>query len=213
MSIKTVLLGGNRFSYHRLEKFGPYIGRMFDETEISIRRTTDRDVLTDGTLADVDVLLSAMTDNTLTDGQQDALVDFVKAGGGFAGVHGASCLQNREDENDDEPIPKLRDMLGGHFLGHPAQTNYRVTVTNSFHPITSDLESFHVWDEPYRVATDDDVNVLVRMDHPEFPDMPMVWVKSLGEGRVFYCSLGHDEHSLTNPSVAELYRRGVRWVG
>lgn len=212
MTIQTVLLGDNRFPYHRLEDFGPYIERMFDGSEIEIERTTDRGVLTDGTLDDVDVLMSAMTDNTLAEDQQDALLTFVEDGGGFAGVHGASCLQNRADDDDDEPIPKLRNLLGGHFLGHPAQTSYRVTVTNSFHPITSDLESFHVWDEPYRLDTDDDVNVLARMDHPEVTDMPVVWTTSHGDGRVFYCSLGHNEHSLTNPAVAELYRRGVRWV-
>ena len=213
MAIETLLLGENRFPYHRLEKFGPYIVQMFDEDEFSIEYTTDRDVLTDGTLEDLDVLLSAMTDNTLSTGEQDGLDEFVRGGGGFAGVHGASCLQNREDEEDDGPISTLRELLGGHFLGHPAQTRYRVAVTNSFHPITCDLDSFHVWDEPYRVATDEEVTVLARMDHPEFPDMPAVWTKGHGEGRVFYCSLGHDEHSLTNSAVAELYRRGVRWVG
>ena len=212
MPIETVLLGDNRFSYHRLDDYGPYIEDMFAGTEVALERTTDRSCLTDGTLAEADVLLSATTDNTLDEEQQTALRSFVESGGGYAAVHGASCLQDRSNGETDDPIPALRDLLGGHFLGHPAQTSYRVTITNSFHPITSDLEQFRVWDEPYRVAIDDSVTVLARMDHPEVSDMPVVWTKSFGDGRVFYCTLGHNEHSLTNPAVCELYRRGVRWV-
>ena len=43
-------------------------------------------------------------------------------------------------------------------------------------------------------------------------DVPVVWTKLWGEGRVFYCSLGHTASVLRVPPVDELMRRGVLWA-
>jgi len=50
------------------------------------------------------------------------------------------------------------------------------------------------------------------MDHPENEDMPVSWVKEYGDGRVFYCSLGHDYPARENEGVKALVRNGVRWA-
>jgi type 1 glutamine amidotransferase len=42
--------------------------------------------------------------------------------------------------------------------------------------------------------------------------MPVVYTKLWGKGRVFYCSLGHVDKIFEIPQVAELTRRGFLWA-
>ncbi|MBZ0286453.1 MAG: ThuA domain-containing protein, partial [Anaerolineae bacterium] len=39
-----------------------------------------------------------------------------------------------------------------------------------------------------------------------------VWTKHYGQGRVFYCSLGHTIDIIENPTVLELVTRGMLWA-
>ena len=43
-------------------------------------------------------------------------------------------------------------------------------------------------------------------------DMPQVWTKYFGEGRVFYNALGHHADTFDVPEAMELMRRGFRWA-
>lgn len=44
-------------------------------------------------------------------------------------------------------------------------------------------------------------------------DMPVAWTKFWGNGRVFYCSLGHhDDVFEKSPSAAVLMERGMPWA-
>jgi type 1 glutamine amidotransferase len=43
--------------------------------------------------------------------------------------------------------------------------------------------------------------------------MPVAWTKRWGEGRVFYCSLGHNDKLFENCPSAELFmERGMLWA-
>ena len=115
-------------------------------------------------------------------------------------------------DSREEPISKLRELIGGHFVTHPEQTTFHVRIVDHYHPITATRSDFRVWDEPYVLDVNKDIRVLARMDHPDHGDMPVAWTHKYGEGRVFYCSLGHTESSLTNPTVGDLLDSAVRWV-
>jgi type 1 glutamine amidotransferase len=43
-------------------------------------------------------------------------------------------------------------------------------------------------------------------------DMPVVWTKMFGKGRVFYSSLGHVAKTVSEKPVLELMRRGFLWA-
>ena len=43
-------------------------------------------------------------------------------------------------------------------------------------------------------------------------DMPLVWCKRWGLGRVYYNSLGHQADIFQAPAPIELMRRGFRWA-
>ncbi len=43
-------------------------------------------------------------------------------------------------------------------------------------------------------------------------DVPQVWTKLWGNGRVFYNALGHNAAVFDVPEAIELMRRGFRWA-
>ena len=43
-------------------------------------------------------------------------------------------------------------------------------------------------------------------------DMPVVWTKRWGAGRVFYCSLGHHADIFDQPEALEIMKRGMLWA-
>jgi uncharacterized protein len=42
--------------------------------------------------------------------------------------------------------------------------------------------------------------------------MPVVWKKHFGQGRVFYCSLGHRAYELDIPEMRLMLTRGMLWA-
>lgn len=206
-----LILGDNDFSFHRIEVVGQELERVFDGGSWSTTVTTDRDYLRGASIAEFDALIDYMTDSRLTSEQLDGLLNFVSGGGGYLGIHCAADLTLTTDGHLSEPLPELKDMIGGYFIDHPSQSRIRAKIVNSHHPITANLTDFILWDEPYELAYED-VNVLIRMDHPELPDMPIAWTKRYGDGRVFYCSLGHSELVYTNSKFRALLKNAAQWV-
>lgn len=214
----VLAIGDNRFPFHRFEEMGPHIQEALETDRIEVTLTTDRDELVD--LSGYDVVLDYLTDSTLDEAQREGLLSFVETGGGYFGLHCASDLTSTEPDDPDEvidgrdePFPELRELIGGHFLTHPEKSTYDVRVVDTHHPITASLPDLRVFDEAYVVDVDlEAVRVLARMDHPDHADMPVLWVRDHGDGRVCYCSIGHTVSTVTDPDVGELLRRAVRWV-
>jgi hypothetical protein len=101
------------------------------------------------------------------------------------------------------------------------ETDYRVNVRRGVaSPIVEGIEDFDVHSEQYYLHLDPSVNVLATtLVHTVGPhsangpvQMPVVYTKLWGKGRVFYCSLGHVDKIFEIPQVAELTRRGFLWA-
>jgi len=43
-------------------------------------------------------------------------------------------------------------------------------------------------------------------------DIPVIWTKYWGKGRVFYCSLGHDEERIKREPIPTVIKRGFSWA-
>jgi hypothetical protein len=43
-------------------------------------------------------------------------------------------------------------------------------------------------------------------------DFPVSWVRRYGEGRVFYCSLGHNPQTFWNPAILRHYLAGIQYA-
>lgn len=152
-----------------------------------------------------------------------ALLECVARGCGLAGWHG-----HMGDAFRDHPCYHF--MVGGQFVAHPPGwpdnlvpsddfVNYRISFTNPRHDITTGLQDFDINGEQYYMLVDPGNQVLAssKFDGRHLPwingtTMPVCWVKPWGEGRIFYCSLGHTLAELTHPVVELLLRRGFRWA-
>jgi type 1 glutamine amidotransferase len=130
-------------------------------------------------------------------GQRAALLSYVRAGGGFVGVHSAT--------DTFYEWPEYRDLIGGYFDGHPWHQEVMVRVEDGTHPATQHLDDgFRIRDEIYqhREWSRDAVDVLLSLDVSSVDmaaagikrgdrDFALAWTRQEGAGRVFYTALGH----------------------
>ena len=145
----------------------------------------------------------------LTEEQEKSILEFVSGGKGFIGLHGASA--------SFKDHPKYFEMLGGQFIGHKRIRNIGIKIIDKDHQITQGLEDFRFKDEPYRhdFSMSKDIHSLAKADYHDIEDPnpePIMWVNSYGEGRVFYCALGHRNVSLKDEIFKTIIKRAVKWV-
>jgi type 1 glutamine amidotransferase len=207
MATRVLVIGENQFDFHQLSAKREQFRALFEDT-VDLTITTDRSELAPERLADYDVLLDYLTDPPVE--YVESILQFVRDGGGFVGLHCAADVSSFvEDPADD-----LAAFVGGRFLGHPEQSTFGVRILDRDHPVTAGVDDFSVLDEPYDVDLEDEsaVHVLAEMDHPELGGTPIAWVRTEGEGRVVYCSLGHTDEAFDHESFQRLVRNGVEWV-
>lgn len=91
---------------------------------------------------------------------------------------------------------------------------------NSSSPIIAGLEDFKVHTEQYYLHLDPCVDVLATTPVDSFGahrangivNLPIIYTKMWGAGRVFYTSLGHKDYIFDIPQVETFMRRGFRWA-
>ncbi len=114
-------------------------------------------------------------------------------------------------------------ITGGQFVSHPGNdgTKHTIFIGPTASDITAGIKDFEVSTEQYYMHVDPAVKVLA---YSKFPvadgphatngpvNMPVVWTKTWGQGRVFYSSLGHAPIIVSQPPHMEILRRGSRWA-
>jgi uncharacterized protein len=158
-----------------------------------------------------DAVIFANTSGDLPIPDRDAFISWVKSGKGFAGMHAASDTLHG--------YPPYIEMLGGAFHTHGDQVCVDCINQNPQHPSTRHLGSaWTIFDEIYifKNFNRSKVHGLLTLDkHPNtgIPgDYPVAWTKYVGNGRVFYTSLGHREDVWENPLYQRHILEGIRWV-
>lgn len=152
-----------------------------------------------------------------TRSQQEALLDWVKAGHGYVSVHAA-------DNAAPDWVPAWREMLGGVFShvglpdGKVKKGTYTIKIVAKDHPITRGLTDFTLFDELYyNVQMQPGVEPLATTEH-EGQTWPIAWTRTFGAGRVFHCVLGHRDFGpdkadpLRDPNLFRLIEQGIGWV-
>lgn len=207
------------FCNKMLELLGPASGAF--EATFSDRM----DSFDPATLAAFDAILLNNTTRLKfeTEAQRAALIDFVRGGKGLIGIHAAT--DNFYD------FPEAAEMLGGMFDGHPwgGGGTWGVKLDEPGHPINASFggKDFEIKDEIYQIKgsysrTTHRVLLSLNMEHPATgsrpgqkradKDNPVSWIKRFGEGRVFYCSLGHHPDIYWNENVVGHYLAGIQYV-
>ena len=169
-------------------------------------------------LEKVDVLSFATTGElSFDDAQKQAILDFVKNGKGFFGIHNATdtCYQWAE----------YGELIGGYFAGHPWTQEVGVIVEDPNHPATKMLgEKFTVFDEIYTMKNWDrsKTRVLMRLDNDTIDlakgnrddhDYALGWCHLYGQGRVMYSALGHPDDLWHQDWFQQHIEGCLKWAG
>jgi type 1 glutamine amidotransferase len=145
----------------------------------------------------------------MTDRQERAVIAFVRSGGGLLALHNANAL--RPWTQKDNPAPLLK-VLGCQYDGHGgSQDKVEVRVLAKDHAITRGVVDFSVVDERHRprLLADDAVPLLQAASGSE--TSVAGYIRTEGEGRIFYLSLGHNAQVLDMPQVQRLLVNGSKW--
>lgn len=195
-----------------VEKFAPFLR----SSGFEVRLENSLEVLLEAEyLQTVSLIVPCWTMGELRPDQEEGLLEAVRAGAGIAGWHGGMGDAFRNS-------PAYQWMTGGQFVAHPGgQIRYAVRFTNLDHEITRGLSDFEIHSEQYYMHTDPGNQVLAVTtfsgEHEGAnwiagTEMPVAWTRNWGEGRVFYCSLGHQPGEFDIPQVGEVVRRGLLWA-
>ncbi len=159
------------------------------------------------------VVLLNTTGSVLEGGQRDALQGFVRAGGGFVGVHSAA------DTLYDWPW--YGSLVGAYFARHPAIQTARVHVEDPGHPSTRGLPDPWTWtDEWYdfRASPRPAVHVLLTVDEASYRDgamggdHPIAWCHPFDGGRAWYTALGHVREAYADPAFRVHLLGGIEYA-
>jgi len=178
----------------------------------SVDATEDASRFNDATLSKYKAVVFLCTTGDVRDTVQQAVFErFIRAGGGYAGIHSAA------DTEYDWPF--YGALLGAYFNGHPDIQQATLQVESS--PITSGLP--RVWtrrDEWYnfQVNPRGRVDVLATIDEHSYTggtmgaDHPVMWSHAFEGGRGWYTAGGHTSESFSEPLFLDHLAKGILWV-
>ncbi len=170
-----------------------------------------------GNLLQYDLIVPIWTMGTLSAEAERNVSEAVAAGVGMAGCHGGMCDAFRNSTT-------WQFMTGSQWVAHPGNSNvtYRVYIKKSSDsPLVKGMDDFDVTSEQYYIHVDPAVNVLATTALPTVDgyhaangrvEIPVVYTKMWGKGRVYYNSLGHNKTIFDIPQAKELMRRGFVWA-
>lgn len=195
----------------------------------TITCTKDASLVAEESLKHYDVVILYTSGNLRQEGTDghpamppegpDALLDWIRAGGGFVGFHAAT---DTFSSGTDTPSP-YTDMIGAEFKTHGQQFRGTVKPVGA-HPAMAALE------EPWELADEwylfnslnrDNIHVLALLEIGrerkkqrmyDIPDYPMIWCRAFGDGRVLYNGMGHREDVWEHPRFQALVADHIRWV-
>ncbi|KAA9108002.1 ThuA domain-containing protein [Microbacterium rhizomatis] len=153
----------------------------------------------------------------LNDTELAALQGYIRAGGGYVGLHAATDAMHA--------VPWYSQLSGGsaRFRNHPAQQNATMRVEDPNHPSTVDLPAAWArFDEWYNFTANPrkDVHVLLTLDETTYnpgngrmgADHPLSWCQNFEGGRSWYEGAGHTDVSWSDPAFLGHYLKGIQWT-
>ncbi|MSS70102.1 MAG: ThuA domain-containing protein [Candidatus Latescibacteria bacterium] len=193
-----------------VEVFAPFLRAQGYEVEIA--DTLDV-YLDEPRMKSLSLIVPVWTMGTLAREQEKGLLEAVKSGVGLAGWHGGMGDAFRNNT-------EYQFMVGGQWVAHPGGIlDYEVRIVNHDDPVTAGLKDFRMKSEQYYMHVDPSNEVLATTifggAHTPWIEgcvMPVVWKRKWGQGRVFYCSLGHVAKDFDVPEAREIVHRGMLWA-
>lgn len=210
---QALVLIGDR--YHEPEHIQEGLKPVFEATGVTPHIAVDFRALSAQNLARVQLLV-VLKDGMLwpegndrpyrqwmTMEQQEAVVEFVEAGGGFLNLHNSMGLY---------PEGPYLELVGGRYKGHGPLERFGVEVVDAEHPVTRGVRDFFVADEQHTPSYDSKkVGLLLRNRSDQGTAGAAGWAYQAGKGRLCHLANGHTRESLDHPMFQRLMRNAVRW--
>jgi type 1 glutamine amidotransferase len=218
MARKALIVWGG-WDGHQPKEVAEIFDRVLREEGFQTEVSNTLDAFKDeAKVSQLSLIVPVWTMGQITPEQATPVFKAVKDGVGIAGCHGGMCDAFRMNT-------EWQFMTGGQWVAHPGNDGVRYTVKIGPHksPITEGIKDFAVASEQYYMHVDPAVTVLATTrfptpgaDGPHVPngtfDMPVVWTKHYGKGRVFYSSLGHQAGIVEDEPHLTIMRRGFNWA-
>ena len=152
---------------------------------------------------------------------EKSLADYIRDGGGFAGIHCAVwCFYDWAE---------YANIIGATWVSHPWHEKVSIKLDDAEHPLCAAFggkgfditDEIYVFTEPYsrkkvRVLFSLDMNKIKAKEEFEGKradgDYAQSWVKKYGKGRVFYSALGHDHDIFWNEAVLQHWLDGIQFA-
>ncbi|MFG6200646.1 ThuA domain-containing protein [Nonomuraea sp. JJY05] len=153
------------------------------------------------------------TGDVLNADQQAAFESYIKAGGGYVGVHAAA------DTEYDWPF--YGELVGAWFSKHAAIQQAKIKVEDRANPATAHLDT--AWtrtDEWYDYKSNprSTAHVLATLDESSYSggsmgaDHPISWCKTYQGGRSFYTGLGHTAETYSEQAFLQHLKGGIAYA-
>lgn len=211
--MKKALVAWGGWEGHQPQACAGIVGEMLEAEGLSVRVEEGSEAFADPSVSDLDLIVPIITQSEIAPDALENLVAAVEGGVGLAGFHGGMGDAFRS-------AVAYQFMVGGQWVAHPGDIiDYKVNITRPDDPVMQGISDFHYRSEQYFMHVDPGNQVLATTtfdgEHAAWVkgvQMPVVWKRQHGKGRVFYSSLGHVASEFDVPEMKTILQRGMIWA-
>lgn len=230
---RAVLLFSKATGFHHtasIEASKPVFAQIAKKNNWFLYETVEGGVFNVEQLAKFQVVIfNNSTGEVINNEQKRALEKYVEAGGSLIGIHGAGDDSHYWDWYE-------QNLLGVKFSHHPISPQFQKTdifadqqadslLTTQIPPKWTHTDEWYVFFENPRkkgfqivytidgeaIKPSGNIPLLVRNKNFGMgKEHPIAWYKSIGKGKTFYTSIGHDERAWQNPHFVQLIENVIR---
>jgi type 1 glutamine amidotransferase len=158
------------------------------------------------------IVFVSTTGDLFNEEQKAALINYMKSGGGYVGIHAAADAEYK--------WPWYNQLVGAWFESHPKQQQATIRVVDANDRSTKHLPTEWVrTDEWYNFKNiQPDLHVLLTIDESTYEGgkngamHPMAWYHKVENGRSFYTELGHTTESYSDPKYLNHLLGGIEYA-
>ncbi|HEY1060931.1 MAG TPA: ThuA domain-containing protein [Daejeonella sp.] len=189
------------------------ITKLGKEFKFQTDTSSDASLFTVESLKKYDAVVFLSTSGDMLDSvQQRSFENYIHAGGGYMGIHGASA--------GGYNWPWYGKLVGAIFNGHPVQQFATFNVLDRKNRSTRHLpKKWNIKEELYNFKSiGNDIRVLISVDESTYKGgtngsfHPMAWYREFEGGRSFYTALGHADEKYTDPLFLKHILEGIRYA-